>query len=121
MFQKDSAFVSIRVNSWLESAADGDHLAVRLIIIPEIVLLRLAIDHIDEKPAQLVIARARAQRFHDIELEITAETRPQFSIASQAKFVAAFAKVEVRHRPDESDPLFAAGDLVIGRRAICSK
>ena len=107
------------MNSWLESPADGDHLAVRLIIIPEIVLLRLAIDYVDEKLTQFVIARARAQRFHDVELEITAETRPQFAIASQAKLVAAFTEVKVRHRPDESNPLFAAGNLVVGGRAIC--
>ena len=58
----------------LSSPADGDHLPVGLIIVSKIVLLRFAIDHVDKKLAQLVIARASAKRFHNVELEITSET-----------------------------------------------
>src|SRR5437764_13193782 len=90
------------------SAADRNHFSVGLIIIAEIVLLRFSIDHVEEELAQLVVARAGAHRFHDIEFQITAETRAQFSIASQAQFVAALAKMQVRHRANETDALIAS-------------
>ena len=111
----------IRVNSWLESSANGDHLPVGLIIVPEIVLLGFAIDHVDEELAQLLVARASAEWFHDIELEITAETGTQFSVARQPQLIAALAEMQIRHRADESDPLIATGDLVVSGRAVCSK
>ena len=101
------------------SAADGDHLPVRLIIVPEIVLLGFAIDHIDKKLAQFVIACACAQRFHDVELEITAETGPQLAVAGETQLVAALAEMEVRHRANKPDPLFASVNLIISRRTIC--
>ncbi len=111
--------MSIRVNSWLESPADRDHFPVRLIIVPEIVLLGFAIDHVGKKLAQLVIARARPQRFHDVELKITSETGTQFSVASETEFVATLAEMEIRHRANKSDALFASRNLIISRGAIC--
>src|ERR1700692_240160 len=98
------------------STADGDHLPVRLIIVPEIVLLGFAINHVDEKLEQLLIARASAQRFHDVELEITAETGTQFPVASETKLVATLAEMKVRHRANKSDALFAFRNLIVRRR-----
>ena len=65
-----------KANASLHSSpADGDHLAVRLIIVSEVVLLRFSIDHIEKELLKLLITRAGAQRFHDVELQITAKTR----------------------------------------------
>ena len=111
----------IRVNSWLESSANGDHLPVGLIIVPEIVLLGFAIDHVGKKLAQLVVARAGTERFHNVELEITSETGTQFSVARQPQLIAALAEMQIRHRADETNLLIAPGNLIIGRRTICSK
>jgi hypothetical protein len=75
------------------SAADGDHPAVRLVIVSEIVLLGFSLDHMDKELPKLLISRAGPQRFHDVELEVTAETRTQFSVARETKFIAVFAEM----------------------------
>jgi len=56
------------------STADGDHLSVGLVIVSKVMLLRFSIDNIDEELPKLVIAGASSQRFHDVELQIAAET-----------------------------------------------
>src|SRR5262249_24954522 len=103
------------------SSADRDHLSVRLIIISEIMLLRFSIDHVEEKLAQFIVVRPSPQRLHDVELEITAETRAQFSVASETKFIAAFAEVQVRHPPDKTNTLLASRYLIVRRGTICPK
>jgi hypothetical protein len=75
------------------SAADGDHPAVRLVIVSEIVLLGFALDDMDKELPKLFISRASPQRFHDVELQVTAETRTQFPIARETKFVAVFTEM----------------------------
>jgi hypothetical protein len=57
------------------SAADRNHFAAGLIIVTKIVLLRFAIDNVEEKLFEFLITRAGSQRFHDIELEVAAKTR----------------------------------------------
>ena len=57
------------------SAADGDHLAIGLVIVSEIVLCGLELDHVAKELPELFISRAGPQRFHDVELQIAAETR----------------------------------------------
>ena len=57
------------------SAADGDHLAVRLIIVAKIVLLRFSIDNVQEKLFEFLITRAGSKWFHDVELEVATKTR----------------------------------------------
>ena len=49
-------------------AADSDHLAVRLVIVAKIVLSRFAFDNIEKELLKVLITRAGAQRFHDVEL-----------------------------------------------------
>src|SRR6201997_2649698 len=95
------------------SAADGNHFAVRLIVVSKIVLCRFALDDIEKELPQLRITRARPHRFHDVELKVAAETRTQFPVACEAKFVAAFAEMQVCHRPDEANTLFPTGNLVV--------
>src|SRR5437773_2386410 len=104
-----------------ESAADGDHLAVRLIIVSEVVLLRFSIDHIEKELLKLFITRAGTHWSHDVELQIAAQTRTQLSVTGKAKFVAVFAEMQVSHRSDKPDPLFATGDLIVSGWAVCSK
>ena len=104
-----------------ESAADGDHLAVRLIIVSEVVLLRFSIDHIEKELLKLFITRASPHRFHDVELQIAPQAGTQFPIACESQFVAVFAEMQVSHRSDKPNALFAVGNLIIGRRAVCSK
>jgi hypothetical protein len=57
------------------SAADGDHLAIGLVIVSEIVLCGFQLDHVEKELPKLLIGRAGPQRFHDVELQIAAETR----------------------------------------------
>ena len=104
-----------------ESAADGDHLAVRLVIVSEVVLLRFSIDHIEKELLKLFITRASPHRFHDVELQIAAQTRTQLSVAGKSEFVAVFTEMQVRHRSDKPDPLFATGDLIVSGWTVCSK
>ncbi len=58
------------------SAADRHHLPPRLISGAEVVLFRLSLHHIEEEALQLRIARPRAHHLHNVELEVTPETRP---------------------------------------------
>jgi hypothetical protein len=103
------------------SAADRDHLTIRLVIISEIVLCRFALDYIEKELPQLRITRAGPQRFHDVELQIAAETWTQFPVTCEAKFVAAFAEMQVCHRPDEANALFPTGNLVVRGRTVRPK
>ena len=57
------------------SAADCDHFAARFVIVAKIVLLRFSIDNVQEKLFEFLITRAGSKWFHNIKLEITAETR----------------------------------------------
>src|SRR4051794_36033805 len=84
------------------SSAYCDHLAVRLVIVSKIVLLRLSIDHVEKKLLELFVARARPQRFHDVKLQVAAETWTQFPIAREPQLVTALAEMHVRHRTDET-------------------
>ena len=104
-----------------ESAADGDHLAVRLIIVSKIVLSRFAFDNVQKELLKLFITRAGPQRSHDVELQIAAQTRTQLSVAGKSEFVAVFAEMQVRHRSDKPDPLLATGDLIVSGWTVCSK
>src|SRR5205823_14189986 len=74
-------------------AANCNHFAARLVIVTKIVLLRFSIDNVQEKLFEFLITRAGSKWFHNIKLEITAETRTQFSIARKTKFIAALTKV----------------------------
>jgi len=62
-------------------AADRDHFAAGLVGSAKIVLLRFAFHDVQEKLPQLRVARSCTQRRHDVELEITAETGAQLSVA----------------------------------------
>ena len=57
------------------SATDGDHPAIGLVIVSEIVLCGFELDHVEKELPKLPISRAGPQRFHDVELQIAAETR----------------------------------------------
>src|SRR4030095_4947748 len=81
-------------------------------------LLRFPLDDVKKELAQLLVARPSPQRLHDVELKITAEAGPQFSIAGQAELVAALAEMQIGHRTDEADALPAARDLIIAGRAV---
>src|SRR5438128_5650636 len=94
------------------SPADRDHFAIRLIVLPKIVLLRFSVDYFKEKLPQLLIARVCAQRFHDVELQITAKTWSKFTITGQAKFVTAITKMQIGHRAAKSDALVASRHLI---------
>src|SRR5438067_9903843 len=85
--------------------ANCNHLAARLVTLPKVVLLRLSIDHMEKELPQLRIARAGAERRQNVKLECAAKTGPKFAVAGQAKFVAALAKMQIRHRADEPNPL----------------
>src|SRR5436309_15427626 len=93
----------------VSSSANGDHLSVRLIVVAKIVFLRFAIDHVEKELSQLRVCRAGAEWRHDVELEITAETRAQFAVAGESQLVAALAEMQVRHRTDETDALSRPG------------
>src|SRR5262245_16650162 len=103
------------------SAADCDHLAVGLVIVSEIVFPRLSVDHVEKKLLELFIARTRAQRSHDIELQVAAKIWAQLSIAREPQFVAVLAKMHVRHRTDETHALCASRNLIVNGRTIRSK
>src|SRR5256885_16457539 len=103
------------------SPANRDHHPAGLVAFTEIVLLRFALDNVDEKLPELGVGRARPQHFHDVEFEITAEAWPQFPVASEAELVAALAEMQVRHRTNKTDPLIAAADFVISRGPVCPK
>src|SRR6266540_721998 len=103
------------------SSANGDHLAVRLIIVSKIVLSRFAFDNVEKELLQLLIARTGPQRFHDVKLQIASQARTQFPVAGETKFVAALAEMQVGHRSDKTDPLFAARDLVVSGWPVCSE
>lgn len=91
-------------------AADGDHPAIGLIVIPEIVLLRLSIHNIQEELFQLRVAGTGPQRFHNIELQIVAEARSQFAVACKTELVAALTEMEVGHCSNEANSLPAPRD-----------
>jgi hypothetical protein len=57
------------------SAPDGDHLAIGLVILSELVLCGFELNHVEKELPKLLISRAGPQRFHDVELQIAAETR----------------------------------------------
>src|SRR5207244_13402732 len=103
------------------SIADSDHLAIRLVIIAKIMLLRFSINNISKELLKLFITRARSQRFHDIELQITAEARAQFTVTRETKFIAALAEMQICHRPDKANALFPAWDLIVGGRTVLSE
>ena len=71
------------------------------------------LDDVEKELPRLLVARAGAERFHDVELEVTPETRPQLPIAGKPKFVAAVAEMQIRHCADEAHTLVAPGDLII--------
>ena len=81
-------------------------------------LLRFPFDDVEKEARQLFVGRAGAHDFHDVELQITAEAGPQFSVAGEAEFVAALAEMQVRHRADKSEALLPPGDFVVGRRPV---
>ena len=56
-------------------AANCNHFAARLVIVAKIVLLRFSINNVQEKLFEFLITRAGSKWFHNIKLEITAETR----------------------------------------------
>jgi hypothetical protein len=90
--------------------------------MPEIVLFGFAFDHLAEKLAQLLVACPFAHRRFDIEFEMAAQTGSQFFFTGETQFVAALAEGQVRHRPDETDPLlrsaiFSMTTFVPHRRA----
>src|SRR4030095_11478638 len=102
-------------------AADGNHPAIWLVVIPKVVLLRLSIDNVQEELFQLSVAGTGPQRFHNIELQIAAEAWTQFAVARETKLVAALTEMQVGHCPDKADPLLPSGDQVIRSRAVCAK
>src|SRR5271165_1939765 len=101
--------------------SNSNHLAARLVIVPEVVLLRLALDHLQEETAKLFVVGTLTHRRFDIELQMASQTRPKLSVASESEFVAALTKVQICHRADESDTLPGALKSVIRRRTIGSK
>ena len=84
-------------------------------------LLRFSIDDVEKELPKLLIARAGAQRFHNVELQIAAETWAQFPVTREPKFIAVFAEMKIRHRADKADPLFTSRNLVVSGRTIGSK
>ena len=54
------------------SATNRNHFTAWLIVIAKIVLLRLSIYNVEKELPELLVTRARAQRLHNIKLEITA-------------------------------------------------
>lgn len=100
------------------SAADGDHFAVGLVVVAEVVVFGFAVDDGAEEVSELVVGGAGAEGFHDVELEVGAEAGAEFAVAGEAEFVTGLAEVEVGHGADEADHLVAAGDGVVGGRAV---
>src|SRR5208282_3048361 len=62
---------------WHPSPSNSNHLAARLVIVPEVVLLRLALDHLQEETAKLFVVGTLAHWRFDIELQMAAQTRPK--------------------------------------------
>src|SRR4029077_4718604 len=103
------------------SAADCNHFAIRLLIVSKIVVLRLSVDHVKKKLLELLIARARPQRSHDVKLQIAAKTWAQLSIAREPQLVAVLAEMHVRHCTDETYALCASRNLVVSGWTIRAK
>src|SRR6187551_1423227 len=82
---------------------------------------RFSVDHVEKELLELLIARACAQRFHNVELQIAAKTWAQLSIARQPQLVAVLTEMHVRHRTNETYPLCASRDLIVGGWTIGSK
>src|SRR5207249_7108057 len=101
--------------------ADGDHPAVWLVVIAKVVLLRFSIHNIEEELLKVLIACPSPKRFHDVELQIAAETGTQFAVACETKLVAAFAEMKVGHCSDKADSLPASRNLVVRGGTVCSK
>jgi hypothetical protein len=74
------------------SPSDSDHPAGRLIIVPEIVLLGFAFDHMAEKLSQLLVACPFPHRRFDFEFEMAAQTGTQFSFTGETQFIAPLAE-----------------------------
>jgi hypothetical protein len=66
-------------------------------------LFRLPFHDLRKKISKLVIVSSLSQRRLNVELKMTAETRPQLTVASESQFVAAFTEVKVRHRSIKSN------------------
>src|SRR4029077_10406289 len=101
------------------SPSDRDHFAAGLIIVSEIVLLRFAINHVNDKPPQIGISRPGPKRGKNIELERATQAWTKFTVAGQPQFVAVLAEVKISHRADEPEALLPAGELIIGGRPVC--
>src|SRR5436190_21182939 len=97
-------------------APDRHHHSPRLIALPEIMLLRFALHHIEKEPLQLRVSRPGAHHFHDVELEITSEAGPELAVTGQPQLVAALAEMQVAHRADKPHALIAARNLVVTGR-----
>ena len=103
------------------SATNRNHFAIGLVVVSKIVFPRLSVDHVEEKLLELFIARTCSQRSHDVELQLTAKTWAELSIARKPQLVAVLAEMQIRHRTDETDALGAPGDLIVTGRTICTK
>jgi hypothetical protein len=103
------------------STSDSDHLAIRLIVVAEVMLLGFSFNDIQKELLKLFITCPRSQRFHDIELQIAAEARAQFTVARKTKFIAALAEMQICHRSDKAYPLSPAWDLIVGGWTIRSE
>src|SRR5713226_6576701 len=101
------------------SPANGNHFAIRLVVISEIMFPRLSLNHIEKELFQLFITGTRAQRLHDIELQIAAKARAQLSIARKPQLVAVLAEMQVRHCADETNVLGATWNLIVSGRTVC--
>ncbi len=65
-------------------AADGDHLAVGLVVIAEVMLLGLAIHYVPKERRDLVVRHIGfAKHFFEIELQVTTQAGPQFAVARE--------------------------------------
>ena len=82
-------------------------------------LSRFAFNNVEKELPKLLITRAGPQRFHDVELQIASQTWTQFPVAGETKFIAVLAEMQIGHRSDKTDPLFAARDLVISGWTVC--
>ena len=84
-------------------------------------LFRFSIHNVEKKLLEFLVRSAATQRLHDVKLQIAAETWTQFTVTGETKFVAALAEMQVGHRPDKAEALFAVRNLIVGCRAVCSK
>src|SRR5262245_47095238 len=103
------------------SPTNCNHFAIGMVIVSEIMFPRLSVDHVDEKLLELFIARARAQRSHNVELQIATKTWTQLSITCQPQLVAVLAEMHVRHCTDKTYALCASRNLVVRGWTIRSK